>query len=124
MKISSEWTLIEKLKDIISNNGIPKPDAIICDIGDDCSVFKINNEKYGLITTDIFIENQHFKRTLSSPKHIGSKAMTANISDIAAMGGKPLFAFISIGIPENLDEEYILDIYCLLNRFLKIPICR
>ena len=111
MAISSEWTLISRIREIIEKQGTDVPAEIICGIGDDCSVFSIDDKKFGLITTDISIENTHFKRDLSPPENIGYKAMVSNISDISAMGGNARYAFISIGIPASTDENYILSIY-------------
>jgi len=110
MSIKSEWDFINKIKDKISSENILS-DNLIVGIGDDSAVFKIDNNRSGLITTDTSIENIHFNIDISNPEDIGYKAMMGNISDIAAMGGKPEFAFISIGIPDDINENYILSIY-------------
>jgi thiamine-monophosphate kinase len=83
---------------------------IIQGIGDDCAVFRTSGG-HGLITTDISIENVHFKRSLSSPEDFGYKAMSGNLSDIAAMGGAARFAFVSLGLPPDLDQSFIDDLY-------------
>lgn len=111
MDISSEWTLLKKLKKRIEDASLPAPVDLLQGIGDDCAVFAIDNDRCGIITTDISIENVHFRRDFSSPEDIGFKAMTANISDIAAMSGTPRFAFISLGIPQHMSENYIESIY-------------
>lgn len=109
MNITSEWALIKKIKKMTAS--LPSPGSLVAGIGDDCSIFKISKTKYGLISTDISIENVHFNKKFSSPEEIGYKAMVGNLSDIAAMGGLPLFAYVSIGIPKDLDEQFILKIY-------------
>jgi len=111
MKIESEWKLIDLLSRKITSNGGPAPESLVEGIGDDCAVFCINNERYGLITTDISIEKTHFIRELNTPFKTGFKAMSGNISDITAMGGRPMFAFVSLGVPPDADTDYIEEIY-------------
>ncbi len=64
-----------------------------------------------LLTADISIEGVHFDRSYMSAADIGWKSMIANISDIAAMGGTPLYALVSLGIPDDTEEEYVLNVY-------------
>lgn len=111
MEIKSEWDILAKIKSAIDTRGVRKPPRLIMGIGDDCAVFEVNGDRYGLITTDISIEDRHFRRALSSPQDIGFKAMMSNISDIASMGGAAQYAFISIGIPQSCAEEYVLALY-------------
>jgi len=110
MTISSERNLIEKIRMKISAQEAPAGD-LVEGIGDDAAVFMIDADRFGLITTDMSVEDRHFRKKISSPEDIGFKAMTGNVSDIAAMGGTPKFAFVSIGIPPDTDEKYILSIY-------------
>ena len=109
MNITSEWSLLEKIHRKVS--GHYKNESLIEGIGDDCAVFSINEATYGLLTTDIFIEYTHFKKAFSSPFQVGLKAMTANISDIASMGGYAAYAVVSLAIPRDIEEEYVLQIY-------------
>lgn len=110
MPITSEWELIKKINQLISENSV-SGDQLIKGIGDDCAIFKTYSDRKSLITTDISIDGVHFLSKKILPKDIGYKAMTGNISDIAAMGGIPRYAFISLGIPHTFDTEYILNIY-------------
>jgi thiamine-monophosphate kinase len=111
MKIKSEWKLLEAVTDRIKRDGIKPPLDLVLSIGDDCAVFDLDDNSYGLLTTDISIENIHFKRGMISPEDIGYKAMMGNMSDIAAMGGVPLYAVVSLGVPDGFTEEEILAIY-------------
>ncbi|MCK4836859.1 MAG: thiamine-phosphate kinase [Candidatus Aminicenantes bacterium] len=70
-------------------------------IGDDTSVVKINNH-YQLITTDILIENTHFRLTDTRLDELAMKALAVNQSDIAAMGGKPHYFYLGLGFPHHL----------------------
>ena len=80
-------------------------------IGDDCSVYELAKNRYVLATCDMLIEDVHFSRKTASPFFIGSKAIASSLSDIAAMGGRPLFALVSIGLPAATPEEYVNDLY-------------
>jgi thiamine-monophosphate kinase len=66
--------------------------------GDDAAVVHIGGKKV-LLTTDLLIEGVHFRTDWMTPEEIGFKAMRVNLSDIAAMGGFPRFALISVGLP-------------------------
>lgn len=105
-----EFGLIEYIKR--NNTGAKKQHNVCLDIGDDCFVFNsFKNSKY-VVTTDILIEDTHFKTEYASAKQIASKAVEVNVSDIAAMGTvKPLYLFVSIGIPKNTKEQYIKNLF-------------
>jgi thiamine-monophosphate kinase len=79
-------------------------------IGDDCAVLPFNAEESLLITTDMLIEDSHFLRDKISPQDLGYKSLAVNLSDIAAMGGIPSDAFLSIGIPAEIEVEW-LDLF-------------
>lgn len=76
-------------------------------IGDDCAMLSINETDYHLISTDLLIEDIHFLKDRISPQELGHKALAVNLSDIAAMGGKPLYSFLSIGIPKDTEVDYL-----------------
>jgi thiamine-monophosphate kinase len=111
MKIKSEWNLLDKIKSAIDTQGLKKPESLFKSIGDDCAVFEIDANRYGLITTDISIEGTHFKRDLCKAQDIGFKAMMGNISDITAMGGSARYAFVSIGLQKTSDDRYVQNLY-------------
>lgn len=71
-------------------------------IGDDCAVLPASGP--ALVTTDILIENTHFRTDINHYYDIGWKSVAVNLSDIAAMGGIPTYTFLSIGIPD-MDVE-------------------
>jgi thiamine-monophosphate kinase len=84
---------------------------IIKAIGDDCCVFRTSGDLVTLLTTDMLVENIHFIRNAMPPFSLGRKALAVNISDIAAMGGIPREAVISIAIPHSVDVEYLDPLY-------------
>jgi thiamine-monophosphate kinase len=85
--------------------------SVIKGIGDDCCVFRTSAGLATLFTTDMLVENVHFIRQAISPYKLGRKSVAVNISDIAAMGGTPREAVVSIAIPETLEVEYLDAVY-------------
>jgi thiamine-monophosphate kinase len=84
--------------------------ALIQGIGDDVAVIEVGG-KVVLVTTDILIEDIHFKSSWIDPYRLGKKALIVNLSDIAAMGGTPKYFLISIGLPKNLSLSFISSFY-------------
>ena len=80
-------------------------------IGDDAAAFPIGDNKLCLVTTDISIEDVHFDLRYFSLFQAGWKSMTANLSDIAAMGGTPTYGFVSLGVPSSYTGENIEELY-------------
>ncbi|RJP73828.1 MAG: thiamine-phosphate kinase [Candidatus Abyssobacteria bacterium SURF_17] len=101
-----EFDLIKLLTD-----GLSYTPQTIVGVGDDCAVYEISKGKYLLATCDMLIEDVHFTRKTASAFLIGCKAIACSLSDIAAMGGHPLFALISLGLPETTPEEFATDLY-------------
>lgn len=79
---------------------------VIVGIGDDTAVIRESDGNYLLITKDLLIEDVHFKISYD-PFLLGRKSMAVNISDIASMGGYPLYAFLGVGFPKELSWEWI-----------------
>lgn len=71
-------------------------------IGDDCAVIPQRSGVDTLVTTDLLIEDRHFLLSDISPEELGWKSAAVNISDIAAMGGRPVATFLSIALPPKL----------------------
>jgi thiamine-monophosphate kinase len=84
--------------------------GLIQGIGDDVAVVDMGR-KVLLVTTDILIERIHFDRSWIDPYRLGKKALTVNLSDIAAMGGTPRYFLISLGLPKNLPLSFISSFY-------------
>jgi thiamine-monophosphate kinase len=81
-------------------------------IGDDCAVLRIPSGYQALVTTDFTIEGVHFRRAWHPPEVVGFRCLARGLSDIAAMGGEPHAAFLSLAVPRNLPQAWI-------NRFMK-----
>lgn len=78
-------------------------------IGDDCAVIPYCEETVQLVTTDALVEGIHFLKEKIAPRDIGYKAIAVNVSDIAAMGGRPKEAFLSIAMPCYTDSEWLKE---------------
>jgi thiamine-monophosphate kinase len=95
----------------ISHGCLIRTDTVLKGIGDDAAVFAAEKGRVFLLTTDLLVERIHFLRGATSGFNLGYKALAVNLSDIAAMGGRPNDAFVSIGIPEDIPLEYLEDLY-------------
>lgn len=76
-------------------------------IGDDCAVIRKNSRQSWLVTMDTLVESVHFDRNWHPPDKLGRKAVSVNVSDIAAMGGIPVFVFLSLGLPAGFDAGWL-----------------
>lgn len=97
--------------DRISKGCLIRPDSVLKGIGDDAAAFFTESGRVTLVTTDLLVERVHFIREATSGFNLGYKTLAVNLSDIAAMGGTPCSAFVSIGIPEDYTIEYLDDVF-------------
>ena len=80
--------------------------AVKIGIGDDCAILRLKPGFELLVTTDLCIENVHFRRAWHPPQAVGHRCLTRGLSDIAAMGGEPLACFLSLGLPADLPQAW------------------
>lgn len=76
-------------------------------IGDDCAVIDKDARSCWLVTMDTLVEGIHFDLRWHPPELLGRKAVAVNVSDIAAMGGMPVFVFLSLGLPGEFDRSWL-----------------
>ena len=98
----SEFDFINSIRQRIAS-------SIITGIGDDAAVFRGNSGKETIVSVDLLIEDIDFRRTTTPPYLLGHKALAVSLSDLAAMGSRPLFALVSIGIPEDVWQTDFVD---------------
>jgi len=89
---------------------------VVIGIGDDAAVLKFDKNHYIIFTTDMLVENDHFSLKFSTPEQIGMKAIEQNASDVAAMGGIPKYAVISLALPDYADVEFVDRLYNGINK--------
>jgi thiamine-monophosphate kinase len=99
------------LIDLIKKRILSKDDKVLVNIGDDAAVIEPSEDKLLIFTTDTLMEKIHFDLKYFTFEQIGWKAMVANLSDIAAMGGLPKFALVTIGLPKSVSVKNVISIY-------------
>ncbi len=101
-----EFGLIEDLARLL-----PEGEGVVKGIGDDAAVVGGGKRgRYLLIATDSIAEDVHFRKSAGG-RRVGRKALAVNLSDIAAMGGRPLWAVVNLGLPEGISVRYCREIY-------------
>ncbi|MFQ6003403.1 MAG: thiamine-phosphate kinase, partial [Candidatus Zixiibacteriota bacterium] len=99
------------LIDLIKKKVFSKNKQVIVNIGNDAAVIRSSPNRLLIFTTDTLMEKVHFDLKYFTFEQVGWKAMVANLSDIAAMGGLPKFALVTMGLPKSISVENVLSIY-------------
>lgn len=81
--------------------------TILQGIGDDCAVLRLVAGNDFLITTDFTLEGVHFRRDWHPAESVGHRCLARGLSDIAAMGGEPVAAFLSLAVPRDLPQAWV-----------------
>jgi thiamine-monophosphate kinase len=81
--------------------------GVVAGIGDDCAVLRIPAGHEMLVTTDFSLEGVHFRREWHPPESVGHRCLARGLSDIAAMGGVPIAAFLSLALPAKLPQRWV-----------------
>ena len=106
LKDLGEFGLIERVKSNISLQN----STSVKGIGDDAALISIGDD-YLLVTTDMLLEGIHFDLAYMPLQHLGYKAVVANVSDIAAMNGKPEQITIGLALSNRFSLEAIDSLY-------------
>ena len=85
----------------------PQRKGIATGIGDDCAILQIPTGHQSLVTTDFSLEGVHFQREWHPADTVGHRCLTRGLSDIAAMGGVPVAAFLSLALPQTLPQSWV-----------------
>ena len=116
VKELGEFGVIELLNDMVvrqrggPDNAAPFSFELLVDTGDDTAVWR-TGEARELFTTDTMVEGVHFTRETTPWLDLGWKAIASNISDIAAMGGAPAYALITLGLPPETEVDDLMLLY-------------
>jgi len=115
MKVSElgEFGLIDLLSGMVSDVRDSEKEVwrrLILGIGDDAAAWQAN-DSVQLVTADLLIEGIHFTLDITSWEELGWRAMAANLSDIAAMGGLPGYALVSLALPGHTEVEDVTALY-------------
>ncbi len=97
-----EFGLISRI-----SSGVVTDESVVTGIGDDAAVTAITDSMQLITSTDMLLEEVHFQRSWHDPYHLGRKSLAVNLSDIAAMGGIPRWALLSVAIPPDLPLDFI-----------------
>jgi thiamine-monophosphate kinase len=99
---TGELDLIEQIR---ANSASGYGKSVALGIGDDCAILRPPRNSEVLVTTDFTLEGRHFRRDLHPPESVGHRCLARGLSDLAAMGGTPLAAFLSIALPAHMLAE-------------------
>lgn len=106
----AEKALIAQIRRMAQSRRSPR--SLLSGIGDDGAVLRPGTGQDVIVTTDFSLEGVHFRREWHPPESIGHRCLARGLSDIAAMGGKPVAAFLSLALPADLSQSWV-------NRFFR-----
>ena len=104
----TEDALIAQLRDRLA--GVPDA-RLLVGIGDDAAAWQPTRSNRSVITTDALVEGVHFRRGAMAASAIGHRALAANLSDLAAMGARPVLATVAVGLPPDLEAAWLPACY-------------
>ena len=116
VKEIGEFGVISLLTEIVtrerkaSDNASRHGFKLLVDVGDDTAAWQ-TSQGTELFTTDTAVEGVHFTKATTPWRDLGWKIMAANVSDIAAMGGLPLYAIVTLGLPPDTDTDDLESLY-------------
>lgn len=87
--------------------GLDLPPAVSLGPGDDAAAFLVNGS--AVVSTDILVENQHFRTSWSTPADVGRKAVAVNAADIEAMGAEPVAIVVAFACPDTLEAQWLRE---------------
>ena len=91
---------------------MPPSAGVVLGIGDDCAIARPRGAREDwLYTTDMLIEETHFRRETHSAADVGWKALARGLSDIAAMGGEARFCLLSLAVASWVDKPWLRKFY-------------
>ena len=107
--MAGEQELVAKIRRKAGAAGTPK--SLVLGIGDDCAVWRPAAGEDLVFTTDLLIEDVHFRQQTHSAAEVGHKALARGLSDIAAMGAAPRFCLLSLAAAQWTDARWLDGFY-------------
>ena len=101
----TEDELVEAIARVLSG----REPGVVVGIGDDAAVLEHGGGQL-VFTTDLLVEGIHFEPGSSSARDLGAKAVTVNVSDIAAMGASPRYAIAAVAVPQDVDAAWVMEL--------------
>ena len=102
----TEDELIEVIRRLLAEDA----PGVSLGLGDDAALVEMGLN-LGILTADMLVEGVHFERRTVSANDLGYKALTVNVSDVAAMGGSPRYGLVSLGLPQDVDASWVVELY-------------
>ncbi len=109
--MEGEFALIDALARTIAEH--QRAEGVIQGIGDDAAVLQVGKQDspHLVATVDLLVEDIHFSRRFITAGELGGRSLAVNISDVAAMAGKPRYALVSLALPRNFPQDFLEDLY-------------
>ncbi len=102
--VAGELAIIERIRrKALAAAG--KSIALRLGIGDDCAILRPQAGEEIVVTTDFSLEGRHFRRDWHSPQSVGHRTLARGLSDLAAMGARPIAAFLSLALPRSVARD-------------------
>jgi thiamine-monophosphate kinase len=102
----TEDELVEAIRKLLSGD-VP---GVRLGPGDDAALVEPGSA-LGVLTADLLVEDVHFERATIAARDLGYKALVVNVSDVAAMGGSPRYALVTLGLPPDIDASWVVEVY-------------
>jgi len=100
--MASELEIIRRIR----TGAKAKSASVRVGIGDDCAILKAQTDHEWVVTTDFSLEGRHFRRDWHTAESAGYRCLARGLSDVAAMGARPVAAFLSLALPKGFDEAW------------------
>ena len=101
-----ELAILAELRARAARSANPRA-AVSLGIGDDCALLRLRPGEQLAVTTDLSIAGRHFQLNWHPPEVIGHRTLARGLSDLAAMGARPVAAFLSLGLPRPLTADWL-----------------
>jgi thiamine-monophosphate kinase len=103
---TTEVELVRAIRRVLSGDA----PGVVLGAGDDAAIVEPGRH-HGLLTTDMLVEGVHFHLGETSPHDLGHKAITVNVSDVAAMGGSPRYALAAVALTADIESAWVMELY-------------